>query len=251
MGQILGDYRIVELIGEGGMGTVYRAVRADAEYQQAVAIKIVRGGFDSSTLAERFRQERQILANLSHPNIARLLDGGTTPDGLPYLVMEFIAGKPLTSYCNDHQLDITERLRLFRQACSAVEYAHQRLVIHRDLKPGNILVNEYGRGKAARFRRGQTGRSGGRRRRKPVGMHWLTPAYASPEQVSGETMTTASDVYSLGVILYELLSGHSPYRKNANLFRRDPCSNRTRAAAPERDPGARRRRQRDGAKVAR
>ena len=151
VGQMLGDYRIVEVIGEGGMGTVYRGVRADSEYEQAVAIKIVRGGFDSAALAERFRQERQILANLNHPNIARLLDGGTTPDGLPYLVMEFIAGKPLTAYCNEHAMGVPERLRLFQQVCSAVEFAHQRLVIHRDLKPGNILVNEAGEVKLLDF----------------------------------------------------------------------------------------------------
>jgi len=212
VGQLVGDYRIVDVIGEGGMGTVYRAVRADAAYEQAVAIKIVRGGFDSVALAERFRQERQILANLNHPNIARLLDGGTTGDGLPYLVMEFIAGNSLTAHCNEHNLGIAERLRLFRQACSAVEFAHQRLVIHRDLKPGNILVNDAGKVKLLDFGVAKLVAAEGESQ-QTVGMHWLTPAYASPEQVSGETMTTASDVYSLGVILYELLSGYSPYRE--------------------------------------
>ena len=213
VGQILGDYRIVGVIGEGGMGTVYRAVRADAEYEQAVAVKIVRGGFDSAALAERFRQERQILANLSHPSIARLLDGGTTPDGLPYLVMEFIAGKTLTAYCNQHHLGITERLRLFRQACGAVEYAHQRLVIHRDLKPGNILVNEAGEVKLLDFGVAKlVAAEAESQTQQTIGVNWLTPGYASPEQICGEPMTTASDVYSLGVILYELFSGCSPYR---------------------------------------
>ncbi|HZD30701.1 MAG TPA: serine/threonine-protein kinase [Candidatus Angelobacter sp.] len=213
VGQVLGDYRIVDVIGEGGMGTVYRALRADAQYDQAVAIKIVRGGFDSAALTERFRQERQILANLGHPNIARLLDGGATPDGLPYLVMEFIAGQLLTSYCNQHHLGIAERLRLFRQVCAAVEYAHQRLVIHRDLKPGNILVNEGGEVKLLDFGVAKlVAADADPLAQQTLGMNWLTPAYASPEQICGEPMTTASDVYSLGVILYELLSGHSPYR---------------------------------------
>ena len=217
VGQVLGDYRVVEVIGEGGMGTVYRGVRADAEYEQAVAIKIVRGGIDSATLAERFRQERQILANLNHPNIARLLDGGTTPDGLPYLVMEFIAGKPLTAYCDEHKLGVAERVRLFRQACSAVEFAHHRLVIHRDLKPGNILVTDDGQVKLLDFGVARLVAAEGDAQ-QTIGMHWLTPAYASPEQVSGEAMTTASDVYSLGVILYELLCGHSPYGKKPNTL---------------------------------
>jgi non-specific serine/threonine protein kinase/serine/threonine-protein kinase len=213
VGQILGDYRIVDVIGEGGMGTVYRAVRADAEYEQSVAIKLVRGGFDSASLAERFRQERQILANLSHPNIALLLDGGTTDDGLPYLVMEFIAGQPLTGYCNQHNLGLTERLRLFRQVCAAVEYAHQRLVIHRDLKPGNILANDAGEVRLLDFGVAKlVAADVDSPAQQTIGVNWLTPAYASPEQMRGEPMTTASDVYSLGVILYELLSGHSPYR---------------------------------------
>ena len=217
VGQVLGDYRVVEVIGEGGMGTVYRGVRADAEYEQAVAIKIVRGGFDSAALAERFRQERQILANLSNPNIARLLDGGTTPDGLPYLVMEFIAGQPITAYCDEHKLDIAERLRLFGQACRAVEFAHQRLIIHRDLKPGNIFVTDDGQVKLLDFGVAKLVAAEGESQ-QTVGMHWLTPAYSSPEQVSGEAMTTASDVYSLGVILYELLCGHSPYGKKPNTL---------------------------------
>ncbi len=216
VGQVLGDYRIVEIIGEGGMGTVYRAVRSDTEYEQAVAIKIVRGGFDSAALTDRFRQERQILADLNHPHIARLLDGGTTPDGLPYLVMEFIAGQPITSYCQDHKLGIAERIRLFRQACSAVEFAHQRLVIHRDLKPANILVTDDGQVKLLDFGVAKLLAEGDAA--QTIGTYWLTPAYASPEQVSGGAMTTASDVYSLGVILYEVLCGHSPYRKKPNTL---------------------------------
>ncbi len=215
IGQTLGDYRVVEVVGEGGMGSVYRAVRADSAYSQSVAIKLVRSGMASSRMAERSRQERQILANLEHPNIARLLDGGTSPDGLPFLVMEFIEGEPLTEYCRRKKLGLVEKLKLFRQVCAAVEYAHQRLVIHRDLKPGNILVNQTGEVKLLDF--------GVAKLLEPdlneplqaetVALHWLTPGYASPEQIRGEAMTTVSDVYSLGVILYELLTGRSPYRK--------------------------------------
>src|SRR5262249_52984125 len=130
--------------GQGGMGEVYRAMRADGQYEKAVAIKLVRGGYDSAVLLERFRHERQILASLDHPNIARLLDGGTTEDGIPYLIMELIEGDRIDSYSDALQLSITERLQLFCQICSAVHYAHQRLVIHRDLKPGNILVTSEG-----------------------------------------------------------------------------------------------------------
>jgi serine/threonine protein kinase len=140
----IGPYRIVELIGSGGMGAVYRAVRDDSEYQQSVAIKLVKPGMDTESIIRRFRNERQILANLEHPSIARLLDGGTAPEGLPYLVMEFMNGKLLNDYCLESQLTINQRLRLFCAICSAVNYAHQHLVIHRDLKPGNILVTAGG-----------------------------------------------------------------------------------------------------------
>ncbi len=143
-GRRIGVYQIVEQIGHGGMGEVYRSVRADGQYTKEVAIKLVGGGFDSEFVQERFRNERQILASLDHPNIARLLDGGTTEDRVPYLVMELIKGTRIDSYCDEHKLSITERLQLFRQACAAVQYAHQRLVIHRDIKPSNILVTKEG-----------------------------------------------------------------------------------------------------------
>ena len=143
-GRRIGVYQIVEQIGQGGMGEVYRAVRADGQYTKEVAIKLVRAGFDSRFVLERFRNERQILASLDHPNIARLLDGSTTDDGTPYLVMELIEGKPIDRYCDEYKLSVTERLRLFRQVCVAVHYAHQRLVIHRDIKPSNILVTKEG-----------------------------------------------------------------------------------------------------------
>lgn len=144
VGRSIGPYRIVEEIGAGGMGEVYRAVRADDQYKKEVAIKVVRRGFDTDSGLRRFKAERQILASLDHPNIARLLDSGSTEDGLPYVVMELVEGKPIDEYCDGHNLSLVERLQLFRMVCAAVQYAHQHLVVHRDLKPGNILVTEEG-----------------------------------------------------------------------------------------------------------
>jgi eukaryotic-like serine/threonine-protein kinase len=205
----IGVYEIVEEIGRGGMGEVYRAFRADGQYDKQVAIKLVRVGLDTPTLLERFRHERQILASLDHPNIARLHDGGTTEDGIPYLVMELIEGERVDTYCDAHKLSITQRLQLFRQICSAVQYAHQRLVIHRDLKPSNVLVTADGVPKLLDF--------GIAKLLDPAAIAQttlerpMTPEYASPEQVLGDPITTASDVYSLGVVLYQLLTGRSPY----------------------------------------
>ncbi len=213
-GRKVGAYQIVEEIGHGGMGEVYRAFRADGHYSKEVAVKMVRGGADSASVQERFRNERQILASLDHPNIARLLDGGTTDDGVPYLVMELVEGMRIDTYCEKHRLTIPERLQLFRQVCSAVQYAHQHLVIHRDLKPSNILVTEDGVPKLLDFGIAklldEAAAGGGEF--TLTGFQLLTPQYASPEQVRGESITTASDVYSLGVVLYELLTGHSPYQ---------------------------------------
>jgi serine/threonine protein kinase len=209
VGRRIGVYQIMEELGHGGMGEVYRAVRADGQYDKQVAIKVVRGGFDSSFVLERFRHERQILASLDHPNIARLHDGGTTEDGVPYLVMELIEGTPIDQYCKEHNLDIPQRLQLFNQVCSAVQYAHQRLVIHRDIKPSNILVTADGIPKLLDF--------GIAKILDPAAiaettlLRLMTPEYASPEQIRGETITTATDVYSLGVVLYRLLTGISPY----------------------------------------
>jgi eukaryotic-like serine/threonine-protein kinase len=208
-GRRIGVYRIIEEIGHGGMGEVYRAVRADGQFTKEVAIKLVRGGFDTGSLVERFRNERQILASLDHPNIARLLDGGTTEEGIPYLVMELVEGVRVDSYCDVQKLSITERLQLFRQICAAVQYAHQRLVIHRDIKPSNILVTKDGAPKLLDF--------GIAKLLDPASCaettmaRPMTPEYASPEQIRGESITTASDVYSLGVVLYQLLTGRSPY----------------------------------------
>ncbi|MBI4468020.1 MAG: serine/threonine protein kinase [Acidobacteria bacterium] len=213
-GQQIGSYRLIQELGRGGMGTVYLAERADQQYEARVALKIVKRGTDTDEVLRRFRYERQILAHLEHPNIARLLDGGTTQDGLPYLVMEYVKGEPIGEYCDRCQLTINERLQLFRTVCAAVQYAHQNLVVHRDLKPSNIMVTLEGTPKLLDFgiakvlhpepeARAGTGTALEFRR--------LTPDYASPEQIRCENVTTASDVYSLGVCLYELLTGHRPY----------------------------------------
>ncbi|HWQ35300.1 MAG TPA: serine/threonine-protein kinase [Blastocatellia bacterium] len=209
----LGPYRLLRQIGRGGMGTVWLAERDDAQFRQQVAIKIIRRGMDTEDILRRFRTERQILATLNHPNIARLLDGGSTPDGRPYYVMEYIAGRSIDEYCSNNELSVPERLRLFRSVCAAVSYAHQRLVIHRDLKPSNMLVTDDGTVKLLDF--------GIARLLTPESAEMtvtatrygiMTPAYASPEQASGGSITTASDVYSLGVVLYELLTGQRPYQ---------------------------------------
>jgi serine/threonine protein kinase len=214
-GRRLGAYQVIETIGEGGMGEVYRAVRADDEYQMQVAIKLVRGGFDSRFTLARFKAERQILANLDHPNITRLLDGGATEEGQPYLVMEYVRGLPLDDYCDQHKLSVTARLELFRIVCAAVQFAHQNLVVHRDLKPGNILVTEDGTPKLLDFGIAKIMEPEGALAavaRTQTMARLLTPEYASPEQLRGESISTSSDVYSLGVVLYELLTGHRPYR---------------------------------------
>ena len=209
-GRRLGVYQVIEEIGRGGMGEVYRAVRADGQYTKEVALKLVRGGLDSASVQERFRNERQILASLDHANIARLLDGGTTEDGVSYLVMELIEGSRMDVYCDQHQLSISDRLRLFLQVCSAVQYAHQRLVIHRDIKPSNVLVTQDGVPKLLDFGIAKILDPAGPGTETTMARP-MTPEYASPEQIRGEPITTASDVYSLGVVLYQLLTGRSPY----------------------------------------
>lgn len=208
----IGPYRALKELGRGGMGRVYLAARADEQYQQRVAIKVIRADVDRDEVVSRFRRERQILASLDHPNISRFLDGGATEDGRPYFVMEYVEGKAIDRYCDRQTLSIPERLKLFRQLCSAVEYAHRNLIVHRDIKPGNILVTAEGVPKLLDFgiaklvNPGLSGEGG-----TMTGLA-MTPEYGSPEQARGEPVTTVSDVYSLGVLLYLLLTGHLPYR---------------------------------------
>ncbi len=195
------------------MGAVYLATRADDEYRKQVAVKVVKRGMDTDAILRRFRNERQILANLDHPHIAKLLDGGTTEDGLSYFVMDYVEGLPIDVYCDARRLPIIERLKLFRTACSAVHYAHQHHVVHRDLKPSNILVTAEGVPKLLDFGIAKLldPEVSARTIKPTAGLRPMTPDYASPEQVRGEAITPASDVYSLGVMLYELLTGHRPY----------------------------------------
>jgi serine/threonine-protein kinase len=214
-GQVLGRYRIVRKLGSGGMGDVYLAERADDEYQQRVALKIVRGGLFSPQIQSRLRMERQILATLQHPNIARLLDGGRAPDGTPYLVMEYIDGEPIDAYCDRRRLSVAERLQLLRTICGAVHYAHQNLIVHRDLKPNNILITPDGVPKLLDF--GIAKLLDSRHSAHTLAVtHFeyrvMTPAHASPEQVRGDVITTASDIYVLGVLMYEMLCGKRPFR---------------------------------------
>jgi eukaryotic-like serine/threonine-protein kinase len=210
-GRRIGPYRVLREIGRGGMGSVYLAARADDAFQKLVAIKIIRRGLDTDDVLRRFRSERQILATLDDPNITRLLDGGTTDDGLPYFVMEYVEGEPIDQYCDARKLNITERLKLFQGVCAAVSYAHQNLVIHRDIKPGNVLVTKEGLPRLLDFGIAKLLAPGAGHRTTTM-LRPLTPEFASPEQVRGELVTTASDVYSLGVRLYQLLTGRRPYR---------------------------------------
>jgi len=215
VGRHLGAYKLVRRVGQGGMAAVFLAVRADDEYRKQVAVKLVQPGLDSRDLLNRFRNERQTLAGLDHPNIVKLLDGGSTSEGLPFLVMDYVEGSPIDEYCDQHKLSVDDRLHLFGKVCEAVRYAHQKLVVHRDLKPSNILVVADGTPKLLDFGIAKVlnpESSGQRLLVTQTGTRCMTPAYASPEQMRGKSITPATDVYSLGVVLYELLTGHRPYR---------------------------------------
>src|SRR5262245_151199 len=212
-GDRIGPYRVTRLIGRGGMGAVYEAERDDEQFRQTVAIKLIKRGMDTDFARGRFLRERRILASLDHPNIARLLGGGATPDGLPYFVMEFVAGAPITDYCRRRKLSVSEKLKLFLKVCSAVQHAHSKLVIHRDLKPSNILITDDGSPKLLDFGIAKllSPDAGEADTRTETGLRLMTPEYASPEQERGQAVATTTDVYSLGVVFYELLTERRPH----------------------------------------
>ncbi len=215
LGRVIGSYRLASILGQGGTGTVFLADRADEQYAAQVAVKLIDASTVQGSFGARFRAERQILASLNHPNIARLIDAGETEEGHPYLIMEYVQGQTLERYCDEKQLDVRQRLDLFTQICSAVQYAHQNLIVHRDLKPGNILVTPEGVPKLLDFGIAKLllpGDEVANAELTRVNDRLLTPEYASPEQILGQPVTTASDVYSLGVVLYQLLCGLRPYK---------------------------------------
>ncbi len=222
LGREIGVYRLTREIGRGGMGAVYLGERADGEFQQRVAIKLIKRGMDSDFIVRRFRHERQILASFEHPFIARLLDGGTTTEGVPYFVMELVEGETLYNYADGKGLDVKNRMKLFQKVCSALDYAHERKIIHRDIKPSNIIINQLGSPKLLDF--------GIAKILDPNLIHesisptasmlrMMTPDYASPEQIEGGDVTPHSDIYSLGVLLYEFITGHKPYDFAGRAFR--------------------------------
>ncbi len=213
-GKQIGNYKIIGELGAGGMGAVFLAERADGEFSQKTALKLIKRGMDSDAVLRRFFNERQILASLEHPNIARLIDGGTTDDGLPFFVMEYVEGANILDYADAQNLDLDERLKLFREVCAAVSFAHQNLVIHRDLKPSNILITNDGKVKLLDFGIAKLLNSDAKNQ-TATQMQIFTPEYASPEQIKSEKLTTATDVYSLGVILYELLTGTRPHKTDS------------------------------------
>ena len=220
-GRRVGTYLILRELGRGGMGTVYLASREDDVVHKQVAIKIVRAGLGEADVLRRFRQERDILAALDHPAIARLIDGGSTEEGLPYFVMDYIEGEPIDFWCDRRKLNVTGRLKLFQAVCDGVQYAHQHLVVHRDLKPANILVTAEGQVKLLDFGIAKIldpGDASVDIARTETLLRRMTPAYASPEQVMGEAIHTTSDIYALGVVLYELLTGHRPYKISSHIL---------------------------------
>lgn len=207
-GQEVGRFRVIERLGQGGMATVYLAERADGTYDQRVALKVLRRGLDTEDLVRRFVTERQILSSLSHPNIARLLDGGSTPDGRPFLVMELVEGEAITDWADGRHLGVSARLDLFLAMADAIDAAHRQLVVHRDIKPSNVLVDAEGRVKLLDF--GIATLLNSEESVTDGGVLPLTPTYASPEQRTGGRITTASDIYQAGLLLFELLTGSRP-----------------------------------------
>jgi hypothetical protein len=221
VGRRIGRYRLIQLLGEGGMGAVYLAQRDDAQFNQRVAIKILSHAVGSPEAIARFRDERQILAGLEHPSIVRLFDGGSSDDNLPYLVMEHIEGMAITRYADQHELSVRARVELIRRVCAALQYAHQNLVVHRDIKPSNILVDADGEAKILDFGIAKLlapAASFTREARTRTGAAMFTPEYASPEQARGDAVSTATDVYSLGAVLYELMTGMSPHRTTGSAL---------------------------------
>ncbi|MGB0715870.1 MAG: serine/threonine protein kinase, partial [Phycisphaerae bacterium] len=209
---LIGPYQLEDTIASGGMGTVYRAIRTDGSYDHRVAIKVIKPGMATEDVLRRFKQERQTLARLNHPHIAQILDGGATNEGGPYLVMEYVNGVPIHTFCRENQQSLEDRLRIFSDVCEAVHYAHRNFVVHRDIKPGNILVNHDGQAKLLDFGIAKLmDDDDGSFTTTNASQRLMTPQYASPEQLTGGDITTASDVYSLGVVLYELLTGTRPY----------------------------------------
>jgi serine/threonine protein kinase len=215
----IGIYKVIKELGLGGMGAVYLAERTDGKFKQKVAVKLLKREFNIEKIRQIFKREKEILAALSHPNIAHLLDAGKTDDGIPYLVMEYIEGVPVDKFCFENSLELNERLKLFNKICEAVAFAHRNLVIHRDLKPSNILITKTGETKLLDFGisklLGETGESS----KNTTIFEAMTPQYASPEQIRGEQVSTATDIYSLGVVLFKMLTGTFPYdlgNKTAN-----------------------------------
>lgn len=220
-GKQIGPYEVLRQLGEGGMGAVYLAAHDEGGVRKLVALKMVRRDAAFDAVLQRFKRERQILEVLDHPNIAAILGAGTTDDGLPYLVMDYVDGQPIDQYCDERQLDLNERMKLFRDVCAAVQYAHEHRVVHRDLKPSNVLVTRDGVVKLLDFGIARLAESGpgGATALTRSDMLMMTPEYASPEQVCGAIVTPRSDVYALGVVLYELLTGRRPYRLRSRVFR--------------------------------
>lgn len=222
-GQPIGIYEIKKELGYGGMGAVYLGERTDGKFEQKVAIKMLKREFNSSEIRRRFKKESEIQAKLKHPNIADLIDAGTTEDGIPYLVMEYIKGERIDEYCRKNQLKLDQILKLFNKVCDAVSFAHQHLIVHRDLKPSNILITESGEPKLLDFGISKLIDEETKEKNTVTNLGVMTPEYASPEQIKGESVSTSTDIYSLGVILFELLSGHRPFENvhtnKSNLFK--------------------------------